>query len=211
MTRLFGEARTMAATSSAADEHVLHVVEDQDDRASVRNDSKASDAVRSGPSKIPIAVRDRPHAPGRGRRWRRGSTNHAPSGNRPASLGRPRSTRLVLPMPPGPVRVTSRASSSERDEIGDVVRSRPTNVVIRSGRLPAVRPSRSQRRELGRQSGDVELAQSFGAGNVLEHVATRDRARVVPTGSASATRAARRLGQDDLAAVSDGRRPEPPG
>ncbi len=64
------------------------------------------------------------------------STNQAPSGNRSATAEANCSARRVLPAPPGPVRVSSRASDSRAAAWASSA-SRPTKRVSGTGRLVA--------------------------------------------------------------------------
>ncbi len=130
-------------------------------------------------------------------------TNHAPSGNRSASARAASIARLVLPMPPGPVSVTSRASSSSRTRSARS-RSRPRNEVSRSGRLPDRRGDGPERREVRRQTRDVELLEALGARDVAQDVAAQI-AQGGPVGQGIGDEGGGGLGQQDLAAVA-GRR-----
>ena len=120
----------------------------------------------------------------------------------------PRSRGSSCRSRPGPVSVTSRASwaSSTRSASS---RSRPTNEVSRSGRLPSRSADDPKRREVVRQAGDVELAQSLGTRHVLQHVAA-EVAQAGPLGQGVGDEGRRRLGQDDLAAMPDGGDPSGP-
>jgi hypothetical protein len=64
------------------------------------------------------------------------STHQIPSANRDASREATASASRVLPLPPGPVRVSSRISSVRSSSSSETSRSRPTKLVNCSGILP---------------------------------------------------------------------------
>ena len=92
-------------------------------------------------------------------------------GTRAASARAVSIARLVLPMPPGPVSVTSRASRTSVPRARRAPRrARGTTSGDRAGCRRARPAVRSGGKSDGRP-GDVELAQALGARHVLEDVA----------------------------------------
>ena len=73
-----------------------------------------------------------------GSRTSASSTTHAPAGNPRARSVAIRTARRLLPTPPGPTRLTSRAVTSFFRSSASS-RRRPMNVVASAGRLPARR------------------------------------------------------------------------
>ena len=77
------------------------------------------------------------------------SQNHAPSGNRGSAWAATCNDSRVLPTPPTPVSVTSRAVCSDASMAASSA-SRPTNDVVGNGRLPA---NASRERSRGNSRG----------------------------------------------------------
>ena len=115
-------------------EQLFVVVEDEQHRTSARNVARRSSAE-------PACMSIRPRVAAIAAGTSSGSsvvsrrTSHAPSGTRSAQRRASSIAKRVLPVPPGPVRVTRRASSNSASSAANS-RSRPTKVVSRDGRLP---------------------------------------------------------------------------
>ena len=115
--------------------------------------------------------------------------NHAPSGNRSATRPRRLDREARLADAAGPGQRDQPGVVEQQDEVGEVAvaaeeRGQPFGQVARR------RGDGPQRREVRRQARDVELLEALGARDVAQDVAARDRAADVPSGRASATRAA---------------------
>ncbi len=128
-------------------------------------------------------------------------TNQVPSGNRSTQSPARASDSRVLPVPPGPVSVSSRVRSSSAT--APSTSARPTNVVSWGGRLLGVRSSvLSAGNEVSRPSASTWY-KPLGSGEVLEPVLAE-----VEKGDPSADLArddARGIREDDLAAVGSRR------
>ena len=129
-------------------------------------------------------------------------TNHAPSGYSSARLAATWSARRVLPVPPGPVSVTSRVLARSA-RISSSSRSRPTNDVSSIGRL------------LGRASSERIGGKSAGRPSItscairsgrrsLSRWAPSDRRRQARPARWPSTSDRGRLGEQHLAAVAGG-------
>ncbi len=101
------------------------------DRCPARINSMGRSPCSRTSSTAPIAGRT-----SAGSRTDSSATNHAPSGKRSATRRAASRERRVLPVPPGPVRVTRRAPSINLAR-ASISASRPTKVVSGSGRLPS--------------------------------------------------------------------------
>ena len=110
-----------------------------------------------------------------------------------------------MPIPPGPVSVTRRASAaSSASSASSALPADEARQPVGQVADPP-RRVRSGGKSVGKPC-DVELEQALGPRHVLEHVRPRSRS-VVPVGQRVGDEGRRRLGQDDLAAMADGRDP----
>ena len=96
-------------------------------------------------------------------------TKKTPSGKASAAAEASCSDSRVLPVPPGPVRVSNRVVARSRAASSSSA-ARPTNVVSWVGRLFGRASGRAQRREVGRKVVGLDLDDVLGAEQVLEPV-----------------------------------------
>ena len=129
-----GDARRMSATTGAPSIRCSKLSMTSSTDRSRRKSGRVSAALRSVPSNRPSVRATAARTSVASSRLASG-TNHAPSGNAAARRRAVSSARLDLPIPPGPVRVTSRPASSSSASSA-ISASRPTKLVIRSGRSP---------------------------------------------------------------------------
>ncbi len=99
------------------------------------------------------------------------SQNHAPSAKRGSTSAATCAARRVLPTPPTPVSVTSRAVVRALP-IAFSSASRPTNDVTCAGKFPGNASSELQARELAREPRRDHLEHALGAGEVAQRVLT---------------------------------------
>ncbi len=115
-------------------------------------------------------------------------TNHAPSGNRSTQSPASASERRVLPVPPGPVRVSSRVFSSRPTAAS--TSARPTKLVSCGGRLLGVASSvRSAGNVASRPSASSWYRRS-GRARSLSRCSPRSRSAMPGPGSPASARAA---------------------
>ena len=188
MIRLVGEACTMAATSSAAVRMCSMLSRIRIIERSATNDSTAEAADRSGPSKMPIpwAIAALTWS---GLSSAARLTNHAPSRNRGSRRRAASIARLVLPIPPGPVSVTRRASCAQlRRDRRVPGRDRRTRSADPAGcrAVPPTTEAVGSRSAGRRYRAGVSLS---ARGTSFSTCRPRSR-RLVPSGRASATRVA---------------------
>ena len=153
----------------------------------------AAAAGRAGsPSGCPGAAARRPRgspAPGR---WSRApapgsligasATKNTPSANWSSSSAATWRPRRVLPVPPGPVSVTSRTSSRSEQRLrpSATVALAPDQRRRLDGRLCGRASSETSGGNVAGRSGLSELEDALGPGQVLEAVLARDRAASRP-------------------------------
>ena len=135
-------------------------------------------------------------------------TKKTPSGKSSDDRAASWSESRVLPVPPGPVRVSSRVGASSRAAASSSA-SRPTNVVSWVGRLFGRASSeRSGGKSDGRPSATTWTMRT-GALRSLSRCSPRSRS-VTPSTGLVVEQGAGRLGREDLAAVGHRREPGRP-
>ena len=136
-------------------------------------------------------------------------TKKTPSGKSSDDRAASWSDSRVLPVPPGPVSVSSRVPASSRAAVSSSA-SRPTKVVSWVGRLFGPGVQRAQRREVGGQAvGDRPGRCRTGALRSLSRCSPRSRS-VTPSTGWSSSWSRVRLGREDLPAVGERRDPRRP-
>ena len=131
-------------------------------------------------------------------------TNQTPSANASTSSAATCSARRVLPMPPGPVSVTSRTSSrpQQRRERGQLLLATQQRGGLQR-QVVLVGVERLERREVGGQAGRTSWKSGSGCWRSLRRCAPRSRS-VTPAGRRCSTSARVVCGEQHLAAVTGG-------
>ena len=197
-----GETRTSSATAAAASRTCSKLSRTSSIERSARNAGSVSTADLDVPSNRPI-VRATSALTSAGSSIVASGTNHAPSAYSASTARAASVATLVLPMPPAPVMVTSRASSSSARERLDLVVApdEGRRAAARGCRPSSGRPGPAGTRPAARERRAGTAAR---AGDVLEdeqaEVAGGRAGRQVVGGELVG-----RAGEDDLAAVPDGR------
>ena len=166
-------ARCRAAPQQVSDDRarsddLLEVVEDQQHPLLADVSARVSMAGRLRLSATP-SIRAIVAATSAGSRTGSSATNQIPSGNSSAAAAATCSESRVLPVPPGPVRVSSRVPASNATGLVELLVAADERREL--GRQ-VVRPGveRSQWREIVREAVDDELGEALGGAQVLQSV-----------------------------------------
>ena len=184
-------------------EHVLAVVEHQQQLLRAAGTRRATRSsvwpARAASPRTPPRTRRRTPS---GSRTAASSHNHAPSRNRGSTSAATCSARRVLPTPPTPVSVTSRASPTRPSTRGDLALAADERRHLQR-QVPRERVQRAQRRELARRAPGARTWNTrSGTRQVAQPVLTQVD-EVDALGQRVARELRRRLRAHDLAAVRD--------
>ena len=185
---------------------LLEVVEDE--QRLLRRELAAEDVDRAAGGVVadPHGVRRSPAPRAPGPRCRRSPRTRPRRGTSSATLAATCSASRVLPVPPGPVRVSSRVVGEQGARLLELPLA-PDERRQLGRQVVGTRVERPDRREVGRQAVDGELGDPLRP-QVLQPVRA-ERPEREARRQPSVDERRRRLGQQDLAAVAG--RPDPRG